>query len=58
MNSFQAVKRLRFEGGVAVEAILVETQRKQHAQAIKPYLLFHYIPHHQQQHFHHIVKRV
>lgn len=38
MNSVQAVKRLRFEGEVAVEAILVATQRKQHAQAIKPFL--------------------
>lgn len=38
MNSIQVVKRLRFEGGVSVEAILVAKQKKQHAQIIKPCL--------------------
>lgn len=38
MNSIQLLKCLRFGGRVAAEVILVATQKKQHARAIKQYL--------------------
>lgn len=36
MNRVQAVKALRFEGGVASEVILVSTQKIQNTKEIKP----------------------
>lgn len=39
MNRVQAVKALRFEGGVASEVILVSTQKIQNTKEIKPWVI-------------------